>query len=97
MTPCPHVTPPMVALGFTVCGVCETSHQQGALEAAYVSLGAAFDEAAAVATEQAKACRRKTPRPDMGRWLSVVRYVAQAETGVDTAAYDRATAAGADG
>lgn len=104
--PCPHVNGPMIAAGFIKCAVCEknpaaakedTSAQEAALAKAYDELAAAFDAAAAEATKQAKACRRKRPAPNMDAWRTATRGVALGEQGVDTAVYDLTTARGADG
>ena len=97
--PCPHMTPPMIAAGFTTCAECEakpppgffeddTSRQEAALADANRELGDAFEAAAEEATRQAKACRRKQPAPDMDAWRSAARGIDLAENGVDTAVRD---------
>lgn len=102
--PCPHVTPAMIAAGFTRCAVCEanpgrdnTADQETRLRGAFDALADSLRALAREAETAAKVCGRKRPAPDLDRVRASVRDLDLAEQAVDAAQYDLDTARGADG
>lgn len=75
----------------------DTAEQRAALADARDALALALEDLSGIAHREAKAAGSKRGRPDVDAVYAAVNAVRRAETDLDTATYDLATASGADG